>query len=93
LDNIIPKRIIQIWGGGLDLPLLSRAAAANIRLLNPEFEYLFFDDQGMANFIDERVPQHRNVFRSFRNPVQRYDFFRYLAIYNLGGFYFDIDFF
>jgi inositol phosphorylceramide mannosyltransferase catalytic subunit len=24
-------------------------------------------------------------------PIQRYDFFRYLAVYRLGGFYFDTD--
>ena len=38
VNKTIPRRIIQIWGGGLDLPLLARAAAANVRLLNPEFE-------------------------------------------------------
>jgi hypothetical protein len=30
-------------------------------------------------------------FKSFRFPIQRYDFFRYLAIYHFGGFYFDMD--
>ena len=27
----------------------------------------------------------------FRFPIQRYDFFRYLAVYRHGGFYFDLD--
>jgi mannosyltransferase OCH1-like enzyme len=31
------------------------------------------------------------VFDGFVVPIQRYDFFRYLAVYDLGGFYFDTD--
>ena len=33
------------------------------------------------------------VFDSFSAPIQRYDFFRYLAVYRFGGFYFDTDVF
>ncbi len=89
----IPKRIIQVWGGGLDVSLFSKASAANVKLLNPEFEYLFFDDDSIEAFIDEHFPEYRSVFDSFRFPIQRFDFFRYLAIYQLGGFYFDMDVF
>lgn len=93
MNSRIPKRVIQIWGGGSDLPLLSKAAAANVRLLNPEFEYLLFDDDGMEDFINAHFPEYRGVFHSFRFPIQRFDFFRYLAIYHFGGFYFDTDMF
>jgi hypothetical protein len=31
------------------------------------------------------------VFDSFPFPIQKYDFFRYLAIFRYGGFYFDLD--
>jgi hypothetical protein len=98
----IPRRIIQVWGtpGSIspteksaDLPLFAKAAAANLRLLNPDFEYLFFDDDRIEQFIDVEFPQYRPVFESFSLPIQRYDFFRYLAIYRLGGFYFDTDVF
>lgn len=89
----IPKRIIQIWGGEREMPLLGRAAAANMRLLNPDFEYLLFDDERMQGFVDEHFPDYRNVFDSFSRPIHRYDFFRYLAVYELGGFYFDTDVF
>lgn len=89
----IPARIIQIWGGGLDVPLLSKASAANIRLLNPEFQYLLFDDNHLEAFVNQNFPEYRGVLHLFRFPIQRYDFFRYLAIFHLGGFYFDMDFF
>jgi mannosyltransferase OCH1-like enzyme len=88
----IPKRIIQT-GKNTDLPLLSRAVVANIRLLNPDFEYLFFDNKGVEEFIDQQFPEYRSIFLSFDVPIQRYDFFRYLAVYHFGGFYFDLDVF
>jgi hypothetical protein len=89
----IPKRIIHIWGGGNEMPLLGKAAAANVTLLNPEFEYLLFDDDRIESFINEQFPEYRCVFDSFRLPIQRYDFLRYLIIYRFGGFYFDLDVF
>jgi hypothetical protein len=92
MQTSIPKRIIQT-GKSLDLPLLSKAAVANIKLLNPDFEYLFFDDRQVETFIDTYFPRYRRVFDSFRVPIQRYDFFRYLAVYHFGGFYFDLDVF
>jgi mannosyltransferase OCH1-like enzyme len=88
----IPKRIIQT-SRSADLTIQARAAVATIRLLNPDFEYLFFDDRQIEQFLGSHFPEHRAVFHSFPYPIQRIDFFRYLAIYQLGGFYFDLDVF
>jgi inositol phosphorylceramide mannosyltransferase catalytic subunit len=88
----IPKRIIQT-GKTLKLSLLEQAAVANLHALNPDFEYVYFDDSGVENFIDREFPEHRVVFDSFPRKIQRFDFFRYLAVYRLGGFYFDLDVF
>jgi hypothetical protein len=70
-----------------------KAAVANLKLLNPDFEYLFFDDQGVERFMRQEFPEYCEVFESFPFRIQRYDFFRYLAVYRLGGFYFDLDVF
>ena len=86
----IPRRIIQT-DKSTDLPLLAKAATTNLRLLNPDFEYLFFDDAQVEEFIDAEFPQFRPVFDSFSERIQRYDLFRYLAVYRFGGFYFDTD--
>lgn len=86
----IPKRIIQT-GKNLDLPVSAKAAVANVKLLNPDFEYVFFDDAQVEKFINREFPEYRQVFDSFQFPIQRYDFFRYLAVYRHGGFYFDLD--
>lgn len=90
MQHEIPKRIIQT-GKNVEQPLRNRAMMSSLRLHNPDFEYVFFDDQQVRTFIDQEFPQHRTVFDSFRFPIERYDFFRYLAVYRLGGFYFDLD--
>jgi hypothetical protein len=90
MQFIIPKRIIQT-GKTAQQPLRNRAMVANLRLLHPDYQYLFFDNQQVESFIDQQFPQYRAVFDSFRFLIQRYDFFRYLAVYHHGGFYFDLD--
>lgn len=86
----IPKRIIQT-GKHVEQPLRNRAMMANLRLLNPHYEYLFFDEERLQKFIDQEFPQYRSLFDSFPFRIQRYDFFRYLAVFHFGGFYFDLD--
>jgi inositol phosphorylceramide mannosyltransferase catalytic subunit len=89
-EGRIPARIIQT-GPSRDLPLLRRAVVANVRLLNPDFEHRFFDDEDVERFVDAEFPQYRRVFDTFPFRIQKYDFFRYLAVYRFGGFYFDLD--
>ncbi len=86
----IPRRIIQT-GRDRTLPPLFRASTANVRLLNPEFEYSFFDDAGVDAFVQETFPEFAAVFGAFRYRIQQIDFFRYLAVYHFGGFYLDLD--
>ena len=90
MNNVVPKRIIQT-GKTTDLRLAEKAAVTTIKLLNPDYEYLFFDDQKVEDFIDEKYPEYRKLFDAFPVRIQKYDFFRYLAIYFYGGFYFDLD--
>ena len=90
MQNRIPKRIIQT-GRHVEQSLRNRAMMSNIRLLNADYEYLFFDDVRVRDFITQECPEHRAVFDAFQFPIQRYDFFRYLAVHRYGGFYFDLD--
>lgn len=75
------------------MPLIAKCAVANARLLNQDFEYICWNDESMEEFVNKHCPEYRAVFHSFPLPIQRYDFFRYLAIYQLGGFYLDMDVF
>jgi len=86
----IPRRIIQT-AKSRNLSLKHRAMMANLKLLHPDYEHCFFDNADVDAFIDREFPKYRAVFDGFRFPIQRYDFFRYLAVYRLGGFYFDLD--
>jgi inositol phosphorylceramide mannosyltransferase catalytic subunit len=86
----IPRRIIQT-GKTRELSLLEQAAVANLTSLNPDFEYVFFDDADIIEFIEREFPEYRATFEAFPLQIQRIDFFRYLAVYRLGGFYFDLD--
>jgi hypothetical protein len=88
----IPGRIIQT-GKTRDLTPTAKASATNLKLLHPEWEYLFFDDAEVQRFISNEFPQHKTIFDSFPYKIQKFDFFRYLAIYRHGGFYFDLDVF
>jgi inositol phosphorylceramide mannosyltransferase catalytic subunit len=88
----IPARIIQT-GTCHDLPLLARAAITNLKCLNPNFDYRFFDDDSVIAFIRDEFPEYYEAFEAFPVRIQKYDFFRYLAVYRLGGFYFDTDVF
>jgi len=90
MQDQIPKRIIQT-GKHINQPLQGRAVMANMRLLNPDYEYLFFDDAQVEEFIQREFPQYHSLFHAFPFPIQRYDFFRYLVVYRYGGFYFDLD--
>src|SRR5437588_7344095 len=88
----IPSRIIQIRAGkNRNLSPFVKAAVCNVKLLHPDWDYQHFDDDDISRFVANELPQYRTILQSFRYPIQRYDFFRYLAIFRLGGFYFDLD--
>src|SRR5581483_9951088 len=89
-NRTIPKRIIQT-GKTPPASVRAKAIASNIRLLHPDYEYLFYDDAAVDEFIQREFPQYLTLFNSFPFRIQRYDFFRYLAVYRYGGFYFDLD--
>lgn len=93
--QVIPRRIIHIYcppsGSSAGFPLLYQAAKASATLLNPDFEHVLFDNQKMEEFLSDEPAEHQRLMNSFRYPIQRFDFFRYLAVYRLGGIYLDLD--
>jgi hypothetical protein len=86
----IPRRIIQT-GRTNDLSPVARASATNLKLLHPEWDHLFFDDEAVTRFLADEFPQYQTLFDAFPYKIQKFDFFRYLAVYRFGGFYFDLD--
>jgi inositol phosphorylceramide mannosyltransferase catalytic subunit len=92
MQERIPPRIIQT-ARTRNLSMLARAAQVTLTQLNPGFEFLLFDDIAVESFINETFPQYRDVFDGFPYHIQKFDFFRYLVVWELGGFYFDLDVF
>jgi inositol phosphorylceramide mannosyltransferase catalytic subunit len=86
----IPGRIIQT-GKTRSLSPLAKAAVVNLKLLHPDWEYFYFDDDGIRRFVASEFPQYQAIFDAFPRTIQRIDFFRYLVVFRHGGFYFDLD--
>ncbi len=86
----ISRRIIQTARTN-ELSPVAKAAVCNLKLLHPDWEYCFFDDQGVRAFVRDEFPTYLPTFEAFPRAIQRIDFFRYLAVLKLGGFYFDLD--
>lgn len=97
MHNKIPARIIHVYCPQPDespeLSLLHQAALVNARALHPDFEHVLFGRREMQDFVREEFPEFQGAMAAFSRPIQRFDFFRYLVIYRLGGFYFDLDVF
>jgi hypothetical protein len=88
---MIPRNIIQT--GPPHIPLLLQSAIRTTQLLHPGFSHLFFSDDAIESFLADHFPEYRAEYHSFRYRIQKYDFFRYLAVYHYGGFYLDLDVF
>ncbi len=58
---------------------------------NPGFEYRFFDDNAVRDFLVENMPRLVSVYDKLPHPVQRADLFRYAYVYQCGGVYSDVD--
>jgi len=88
---MIPKIIIQTYKSNSELSVVIQNYIKQIKKLNPEFTYMYFDDDDIKHFVEDKFPEYLDKFKSFKYTIQKIDFFRYLAIYYYGGFYFDVD--
>lgn len=86
----IPKIIIQTWKTHA-IPAKQQSSVESIRNLNPDYQYMFFTDADIENFLKTHYPEYYNTFVQLPVIIQKIDFFRYVAVYHYGGFYFDID--
>jgi mannosyltransferase OCH1-like enzyme len=91
----IPKIIIQIWvqkdGGPPKIPQEHAIYMNHIRELNPDYQHLFFTQEDIVKFFESNYPEYYTTYKLMPTFIQKLDFFRYLAVYHYGGFYFDLD--
>lgn len=91
----IPKIIVQVWvqkdGGPLKIPADEIRFMNRMRKINPSFQHIFFDGADVKKFFETNYPEYYTTYKRLPVFIQKLDFFRYLAIYHYGGFYFDLD--
>lgn len=90
----IPRRIIQTWKTAnlVALPLREQGFVRRMLAANQDYHHQLFDDVGVEDFVYTRcAPRWIALYESLPTVIQRLDLFRVLAVYELGGFYFDID--
>lgn len=59
--------------------------------MHPGWEYRFWTDDLLLDFVTEHYAQFLPVFISYQRPVMRADAARYLLLHHYGGVYADID--
>ncbi len=89
-EDKIPKLIIQTWKTD-DIPKKYIEDIKSLKKLNPDFEFKLFTDQQIEQFLKIYYPKHYETYKKLPIKIQKIDYFRYVAIYHYGGFYFDLD--
>jgi mannosyltransferase OCH1-like enzyme len=96
--EIIPKNIIQVWidfdkklGTSKEYPKHYNSYVKSVKRINPTFNYMFFNETKIENFLKTEYPEYYVTYTKLPVNIQKVDFFRYIAMYHYGGFYFDLD--
>lgn len=61
-------------------------------ILHPDFEYRFWSDEDLDDFMKTEYPQYYNMFKSYDVNIKRFDAARYFILYHYGGIYADMDY-
>ena len=88
--QLIPKIIIQTAKSS-ECNLAQYNSVMTFIELNPEYEYMFFDDNACYNYIKDNYDQ--TILEAYENLVPtayKADLFRACILYKIGGCYFDI---
>lgn len=88
----IPKVIYQTYSSKSKIPWLAKYHTRQMRRMNPEYEYQFYDDSAIENFIREEFSQ--DIFEQYLKitiGAAKADFFRYAILLKKGGIYLDLD--
>jgi mannosyltransferase OCH1-like enzyme len=88
--NKIPKIIIQTWKEE-NIPKKYYNDIKSLMKNNKDYEYIFFTDNNIEKFLQDNYSEYYKTYKKLPYKIQKIDFFRYIAIYHYGGFYFDLD--
>ncbi|MBT9369617.1 glycosyltransferase [Rhizobium sp. CSW-27] len=85
----IPRIIHQTWKTHPVPP--DKGDTGSWQRLNPDWDYRFWDDAALRQFMAAEFPDLLPLFDGYSRPVQRADLARYCLLKRFGGVYTDID--
>jgi hypothetical protein len=95
---MIPKIIHNIWIQGYEnLPNENKVTYANIKKINPEWDFMIWDDEMIKKLL-KKYPSIYNIYLKTNNYTEtdnntiKSNIARYIIMKEYGGLYFDIDF-
>ena len=83
--------IIQTYKTRDSIPPMLRLLSEKIQRLHPTCNYMFFTDEDIVRFFNEKVPHLLDTFKGLGLKIQQLDFFRYAAVHYYGGLYLDME--
>lgn len=87
----IPKTIVQTFYTS-KLPFLTQWHIKRLKKRNPEYDYQFYDDIRIDNFLKDEFGQEIfDLYKEINIGAAKADFFRYAFLFKKGGVYLDID--
>lgn len=86
----IPKIIWQTFKTN-EVPLIMQEYVDSWITKNPEYEYRFYDDEDVKDFLQNNFPKYSEGYNMIKYGASKADLWRYLIMYKFGGVYADID--
>jgi len=90
MNLTIPRIVHQSWKSRNSIPDFALGWLASWPIKNPDYKYIFWDDNDNDEFIRKRFPHFLMAYRGMK-PVEKADFARYGYLYEFGGVYADMD--
>ncbi len=90
---MIPRRLFRTCKDPARIPDALRPLVDEWRQFCEQegFRHEIFDDAAMDAFVREEDPDGYPVYRDLETMIEKTDYWRYLAVLRLGGYYADLD--
>jgi len=90
-DGSFPKVIFQTWKSKVSVPDNYARWSESFKRINPDFEYVLWNDFDNKIFIEKYYPWFLPVYDAYPREIYRADAVRYFFLYQFGGLYADMD--
>ena len=90
LPKLIPNVLHQTYTS-FRVPGRLRMMMDSWKRMNPDFSFRFYDDVSCLSFVRREFPEYLDAYLALPKSVERSDFFRYMVVLRLGGYYADVD--